>query len=111
MVRKKACCSMFHRRQKAGSEFPHLNFMGNQSVIDDPGIKLPIIWDWNAPTASRRRGFARKEPRIPGGENSRTRLCLRDIYYQEIEPDFKGALLDGIRRLFSKPGQAQPDSR
>ena len=26
--------------------FLTLNFMGNQSVIDDPGIKLPIIWDW-----------------------------------------------------------------
>ena len=30
------------------------------------------------------------------------------IYYQEIEPDFKGALLDGIRPLYSKPGQSQP---
>ena len=23
-----------------------LNFSGNQSVINDPGIKLPTIWDW-----------------------------------------------------------------
>ena len=23
-----------------------LNFFGNQSVINDPGVKLPTIWDW-----------------------------------------------------------------
>ena len=26
--------------------FLTLNFSGNQSVINDPGIKLPTIWDW-----------------------------------------------------------------
>ena len=30
------------------------------------------------------------------------------IYYQNIEPDFKGGYVEGIRPVFFKPGQTEP---
>jgi hypothetical protein len=89
--------------------FLTLNFMGNQSVIDDPGIKLPIIWDWKThqphPASEASRGKSHEfqiEKMLTRG------YAFATIYYQEIEPDFKGVLLDGIRPLFLEPGQPQP---
>lgn len=89
--------------------FLTLNFLGNQSVAKDPGIKLPTIWDWKThephPAAEASRGQSREfqvEKTLARGYGFAT------IYYQDIEPDFKGAVSDGIRPLFFKAGQIQP---
>ncbi len=89
--------------------FLTLNFMGNQSVIDDPGIKLPIIWDWKTHQPHLAAESSRGKSHEFQVEKTLARgYAFATIYYQEIEPDFKGALLDGIRPLYSKPGQSQP---
>jgi len=86
-----------------------LNFSGNQSVINDPGIKLPTIWD----SKTHRRQPASEESRGRDTEFEVEKILARGygfatICYQDIEPDFKGGYVDGIRPLFFKPGQSEP---
>src|SRR6266851_5583209 len=86
-----------------------LNFSGNQSVINDPGIKLSTIWD----SKTHRRQPASEESRGRDTEFEVEKILARGygfatICYQDIEPDFKGGYVDGIRPLFFKPGQSEP---
>jgi hypothetical protein len=86
-----------------------LNFAGNQSVINDPGIKLPTIWD---PKTHVKRQ-ASEESRGHDTEFEVEKILARGygfatICYQNIEPDFKGGYGEGIRPLFFKPGQIEP---
>jgi hypothetical protein len=89
--------------------FLTLNFSGNQSVINDPAIKLSTIWDWK--THVKRQ--AAEESRGKDTEFAVEKVLARGygfatICYQNIEPDFKGAYVEGIRPLFFKPGQTEP---
>jgi hypothetical protein len=86
-----------------------LNFSGNQSVINDPGIKLPTIWDWKTHAKQK----ASEESRGHDTEFEVEKTLARGygfatICYQNIEPDFKGGYVEGIRPLFFKPGQTEP---
>jgi hypothetical protein len=86
-----------------------LNFSGNQSVILDPGIKLPVIWDWKTHV----RQPASEESRGRDAEFQVEKILGRGygfatIYYQQIDPDFKGGLADGVRPSFFRPGQHEP---
>jgi hypothetical protein len=86
-----------------------LNFWGNQSVINDPGIKLPTIWDWKTHVKQQ----ASDESRGKDAEFDVEKILARGygfatICYQNTEPDFKGAYVEGIRPLFFKPGQTEP---
>ena len=89
--------------------FLTLNFSGNQSVINDPGIKLPTIWEWK--THVRQQARKNREGRT---RNSQVEKILARGYgfaticYQNIEPDFKGGYVEGIRPLFFKSGQTEP---
>ena len=89
--------------------FLTLNFWGNQSVINDPGIRLPTIWD----PKTHERLRASEESRGHDKEFEVEKILARGygfatICYQNIEPDFKGGYGDGIRPLFFKPGQTEP---
>jgi hypothetical protein len=86
-----------------------LNFSGNQSVTNDPGVKLPTIWDWKTHVKQQ----ASDESRGRDTEFDVDKILARGygfatICYQNIEPDFKGGYVDGVRPLFFKPGQSEP---
>ena len=86
-----------------------LNFSGNQSVISDPAIKLPTIWD----RKTHVRQEATEESRGRDGEFDVEKVLARGygfatICYQNMEPDFQGGYVYGIRPLFFKAGQSQP---
>lgn len=89
--------------------FLTLNFFGNQSVVNDPGVKLPMIWTWKthiherAPESSRGHDQEFDVPKILAHGYGFATLC-----YQDIEPDFDGGYQYGIRRVFFKPGQTEP---
>ena len=89
--------------------FLTLNFGGNQSVINDPGIRLRTIWDAKthvgqlASQESRGRDTGFEVEKILARGYGFATIC-----YQNIEPDFKGGYADGIRPLFFKPGQGEP---
>jgi hypothetical protein len=87
-----------------------LNFMGNQSVINDPGIRLPAIWTWK----THERQQATEDSRGRDKEFQVEKILARGyafatICYQDIDPDFKGGYSQGIRPLFLKPGQTKPE--
>ena len=87
-----------------------LNFMGNQSVISDPGIKLPTIWTWK----THERQQAAEDSRGRDKEFEVEKILARGyafatICYQDIEPDFKEGYAHGIRPLFLKPGRTAPE--
>jgi hypothetical protein len=86
-----------------------LNFSGNQAVIDDPAVKLPVLWDRRThehhPATEESRGSDE-------GWDVRKVLehgyAFATIYYQQIEPDFKGEHETGIRRAFLPAGETEP---
>ena len=89
--------------------FLTMNFWGNHQVINDPGIRLPDVW--NAKTHERHK--ASEDTRGRDKEFEVGKILARGygfatIYYQDIDPDFKGGYVDGIRPLFFKPGQSEP---
>jgi hypothetical protein len=86
-----------------------LNFGGNQAVTKDPGVKLPVLWD----RKTHEHKLASEESRgSDTGLDAEKTLArgygFATIYYQDIEPDFKGGYEYGLRPLFLKPGQAAP---
>jgi len=105
--------------QKPVPVFLTLNFAGNHTVINDPGIKLATIWvPKGSLTANTGPAGPREKQQAP--ENSRGAdkgfeveqvlergYGFASIYYQDIEPDFNGGYPYGIRPLFAEPGQTQ----
>lgn len=89
--------------------FLTLNFNGNHTVINDPGVKLGTVWDRRTKTKHQAAESTRGsdtgfdvEKILAHGYGFAT------IYYQDIEPDFPGGIDFGIRPLFLKPGQTAP---
>ena len=79
----------------------NLNFDGNHTVINDPGIHLPMVW--SRETGKSHRGLESERgsssdyqiPRVLGHG-----FGFATIYSQEIEPDFRGG--KGLRAHFPK---------
>lgn len=88
--------------------FLNLSFGGNQAAATDPAIKLGTSWNPRTrqkqqnPESSRGRGQADTDSILAGG------YAFATINYADIEPDFKGGYVSGIRPLFFKPGQTEP---
>ncbi len=86
-----------------------LNFRGNQAVVNDPRVRLATVWD---PKTHEKR----QAPDESRGQD--TSFAVADILargygfatvcYQDIEPDFNGGNVHGIRPLFFTPGQTEP---
>lgn len=95
---------------KPAPVFLGLNFTGNHSVCADPGISLAQIWvkgvKQTAPEESRGQAASRwqVDKVLEHGYG------LATIYYGDIEPDFPGGIRHGVRPLFYKPGQTEPDA-
>ena len=86
-----------------------INFAGNQAVSTDPAIKLATIW--NPKTHERQQ--APEELRGRTKDFDLEQILARGyayatICYQDIEPDFNGGYVYGIRPLFLKTGQTEP---
>ena len=97
------------KTRKPVAMFLTLNFAGNQAVVKDPGVKLATVWD--AKTHLRQQ--ATEESRGKDTEFQIEKILARGyafatICYQDIEPDFKGVYMNGIRPAFFKPGQTEP---
>ncbi len=84
-----------------------INFTANSSMIEDSGIRQGEVWD-------------RDRKRVPASSNTRFTkidvneflskgIGLASVYYGDIEPDFPGGVPFGVRGLFLKPGQTEPE--
>jgi hypothetical protein len=101
-------------RTKPISTFLTLNFYGNHSIIDDPGVILSKSWIRNneefgvinnkATEASRGvRAFRWAVEKILDRGYG-----LATIYYGDIDPDFDDGFQNGVFPLFYKDGQTKP---
>jgi len=86
-----------------------INFGGNQAISIDPAIRLATIW--NSKTHEPQQ--APEEFRGQMKDFDLQKIVARGyafatVCYQDIEPDFKGGYVHGIRPLFLKTGQSEP---
>lgn len=90
-----------------------LNFLGNQSVVDDPGILTTPVWSKPKGSATLVHELPPESSRGAGAQQWQVEMLLKHgyglatIYYGDLEPDFKGAAQYSVRRLFEKSGAAQ----
>lgn len=85
----------------------NLSFMANSSVVSDPGVKPGEIWGKEkkrvpAPTGMN-FGRLNVEPLLARG------IGVATVYYGDIDPDFAGGVQLGVRKLYLKPGQSEPE--
>ncbi len=92
--------------------FVGLNFTGNHSVENDPGVPISTQWmrsgpevvDHRATEATRGRSASRWQvPLI-----LKRGYGLVTAYYGDLDPDFDDGFQNGVQPLFYKPGQSRP---
>jgi hypothetical protein len=94
---------------KPAPVFLCLNFSGNHTILSDPAIRLPEIWDGKTKTKQTAAESSRgKSTQFQVEKMIARGYGLATIYYQDIEPDFEGGIEHGLRPLFYKSGQTSP---
>ena len=84
--------------------FLGLNFGGNHTINDDPGITVSVSWK----AAEHKRG--EDSLSWPVERIIKNGYGLATVYYGDIDPDFDDGFLNGIHPLFYREGQTKPDS-
>jgi hypothetical protein len=94
--------------------FVGLNFTGNHSIHDDPGIMLSTSWMRERPQQGIKNHRATEESRGKAGSRWPVEMILKrgyglaTVYYGDIDPDFNDEFQNGVHPLFYKPGQTKP---
>jgi len=92
-----------------------LNFLGNHTVVADPGIRLNPTWT-RPPKSTEPPHLAVPDEASRGKQTQQWQVekliahgyGFATIYYGDIEPDFKDSWQLGIRPTFFAPGQTAP---
>ncbi|GGH09083.1 acetylxylan esterase [Silvibacterium dinghuense] len=90
-----------------------LNFLGNQSVVDDAGILPTPVWSKPKGSTALVHELPAESTRGSGAQQWQVEMLLKHgyglatIYYGDLEPDFKDASQYSVRQLFDRPGAVQ----
>jgi hypothetical protein len=83
------------------------SFAANNATVDDPGVKVGTRWD-----VKLKRRVPATQPSRFGHLNVRNILAhglgVATVNYSDIDPDAPGAISQGVRALYLKPGQTEP---
>ncbi|GGG84401.1 glucuronyl esterase domain-containing protein [Edaphobacter dinghuensis] len=88
-----------------------LNFTGNQSVVDDPGILPTPLWSKPKGSSTLLHELPADSTRGTATQQWQVRMLLTHgyglatIYYGDLEADFKDAAQYSVRNLYSTPVQ------
>jgi hypothetical protein len=88
--------------------FVGLNFRGNHSISDDPGIALSKAWmrgKSHRATEESRGGAADRWPVETILDRG---YALGTMYYGDIDPDYDDGFQNGVHPLYYKNGQTKP---
>jgi hypothetical protein len=78
-----------------------LNFNGNQAVVSDSAVRLPMVWNRQTHQPESATEASRGTDRQFEVEKVLERgYGFATIYYQQIEPDFPDGWKYGVRQLF-----------
>jgi hypothetical protein len=84
----------------------NISFSANSVTVNDPGVKQGAVWNREHQKLPAKQGMAIGKvdvvPLLDAGFGFAT------LYYGDIEPDFEGGLVYGVRALYLKPGQTKP---
>lgn len=103
------------KEKKHVPAFLGLNFHGNQVVASDPGISLATCWILNQPSLGIVENRATEASRGSQTVNWQVEPCIDRGYAVatmccgDIEPDSPDGMSHGVRSLFFRDGQKQPD--
>jgi hypothetical protein len=86
--------------------FFNVGFSPNASVVDDPGVRLGLMWgrDGKKVPVQRRGGFGRMDV----DQFLSQGIGFATVCYGDIEPDFADGIKYGLRSLYLKDGQTYP---
>jgi hypothetical protein len=101
---------------KPAPAFLGLNFVGNQAIHTDPEITLSTAWILNKPESGVKENRATEATR--GAEASRWQVddvvargyAVATICCGDIEPDSPDGISKGVRPLFFRDSQTEPDA-
>jgi len=92
-----------------------MSFAGNQTIVDDPGIRLNPTWT-RAPKSAEPPHLEIPAETTRGAQTQQWQVekvlargyGIATIYYGDLEPDYKDAVQLGIRPYFYATGQTAP---
>jgi len=92
-----------------------LSFAGNQTIVNDPGIKLNPTWT-RPPKSTEPPHLETPAESTRGAQTQQWQVekvlargyGIATIYYGDLDPDYKDAIALGIRPFFYAPGQTAP---
>lgn len=90
------------RSTKPVPVFAGLNFKGNHTVTDDPGVTLSTSWN----AANNPRG--QDSLSWPVEHIIDRGFGVATVFYGDIDPDYDDGFLNGIHPLFYATGQSKP---
>lgn len=85
----------------------NISFSANSTTVEDPGVKPGEIWN-------------REKKRVPASTGRRfgkldvvkfvdAGFGIATFYYGDVDPDFAGGVPYGVRSMYLKPGQTEPE--
>ncbi len=78
-----------------------LSFVTNAMAVEDAAIAFDSAWEKGQQVLETSSNFKK----VPIASFIDAGIGYATVYYGDIEPDFKGGLIDGVRKQFLKDGQ------